>query len=243
MNIRGSIVFVTGASRGMGLIFAREALVRGAAKVYAGVRNLDHFSEKGLVPVRIDVADPLSVREAADRAPDVTLLINNAGIAETTSDPLDEGVDEQARRMLETNYFGVMRTTRAFVGSLPDTGLRGIINVLSDATWRPSPILTSYSASKAAAWSYTNNLRLHLKARDIQVLGLHVGFVDTDLTRGLDLPKSNPLDVVRQTFDALESGKSEISADAGTRALKQSLSGEVPGYIDPSVCQVPADAM
>lgn len=66
------------------------------------------------------------------------------------------------------------------------------------------------------------------------MLGLHVGFVDTDLTRGLHVPKSNAMDVVRQTFDALEAGKSEIVADAGTHALKRSLSADVPGYIDPS---------
>jgi NAD(P)-dependent dehydrogenase (short-subunit alcohol dehydrogenase family) len=235
MNIRGSIVFVTGASRGIGLAFAREALGRGASKVYAGVRNVDGFSEKGLIPVLIDVTDPQSVTEAARLAPDVTLLVNNAGIAEPTSDPFAGNFDEQSRRLFETNYYGVIRTTRAFVASLPDDGSAGIINVLSDATWRPVPILSAYSASKAAAWSYTNSVRLHLAARNIQVLGLHVGFVDTDLTRGLDLPKSNPMDVVRQTFDALEEGKSEVLADAGTRALKQSLSAEIPAYVDPSV--------
>jgi NAD(P)-dependent dehydrogenase (short-subunit alcohol dehydrogenase family) len=235
MNVRHSTVFVTGASRGMGLAFAREALARGASKVYAGVRNLDDFGEQGLVPVRIDVTDPRSVREAARIASDVTLLINNAGIAEPTYDPFADNFDEQSRRLFETNYYGVVRTTRAFIASLPDDGVGGIINVLSDASWKPVPLLSAYSASKAAAWSFTNSIRLQLKARRIQVLGLHVGFVDTDLTSGLDVPKSSPLDVVRQTFDALEAGKSEIAADAGTRALKQSLSAELPGYVDPSV--------
>jgi NAD(P)-dependent dehydrogenase (short-subunit alcohol dehydrogenase family) len=235
MKIRNAIVFVTGASRGMGLAFAREARARGASKVYAGVRTLDGFAEEGLVPVRIDVTDPRSVTEAARLAPDVTLLINNAGIAETTSDPLANNIEEQSHRLFQTNFYGVIRMIRAFAPSLPNDGTGGIINVLSDASWRPIPSLSAYSASKAAAWSYTNNVRLHLKARNIQVLGLHVGFVDTDLTKGLDVLKSNPMDVVRHTFDALEAGKNEIAADEGTRALKQSLSDELPGYIDPSI--------
>lgn len=235
MGLKDSIVFVTGASRGLGLFFAREALARGAAKVYAGVRNPDDFSEPGLVPVRIDVTDPKSVAEAAQLAPDVTLLINNAGIAELTDDLLASDVEAQSRRLFETNYYGVIRTTQAFAPTLPDDGRGAVVNVLSDATWRSLPVLTAYSATKAAIWSYTNNLRLQLKARDIQVLGLHVGFVDTDMTKGVDVPKSDPLDVVRQTFDAFEAGKSEIFADAGTRRLKQSLSAELPGYIDPAV--------
>ena len=97
------------------------------------------------------------------------------------------------------------------------------------------PSLAPYSASKAAIWSYTNNTRALLKQRNIQVLGLHVGVLDTDLTRGFDVPKSDPVDVVRQIYDALEAGESEILADAGTRALKQTLSSRVPAYIEPEV--------
>lgn len=237
MKIKNSIVFVTGASRGLGLTFAREALIRGAAKVYAGVRNPEGFSEPGIIPVKLDVTDPDSVLAAAKIASDVTLLVNNAGIAEVSESPFAENVEEQARRIFETNYYGVMRTTSAFQASLPSEGNGAVINVLSDVTWRTVPILTPYSASKAAAWSYTNNIRLHLKTRNISVVGLHVGFVDTDLTKGFDVPKASPVDVVRQTYDALEAGESEVLADAGSRALKQSLSATVSGYIAPEVLE------
>jgi NAD(P)-dependent dehydrogenase (short-subunit alcohol dehydrogenase family) len=235
MKIRNSVVFVTGASRGLGLAFAREALSRGAAKVYAGVRNPEGFDEPGIIPVKLDVTDPDSIIAAAKIASDVTVLVNNAGIAEVSESPLADNVEEQARRIFETNFYGVMRTTSAFQASLPGDGNGAVINVLSDVTWRAVPILAPYSASKAAAWSYTNNLRLHLKARNIAVVGLHVGFMDTDLTKGFDVPKANPVDVVRQTYDALEAGESEVLADVGSRALKQSLSATVPGYIDPEV--------
>ena len=65
------------------------------------------------------------------------------------------------------------------------------------------------------------------------MLGLHVHFVDTDLTKGLSIPKSDPNEVVRRTFTALEAGESEIMADETTRELKKSLSTEAPGYFPP----------
>lgn len=238
MKIENSIVFVTGASRGLGLAFAREALRRGAAKVYAGVRRPENFNEPGIIPVRLDVTDPESIAAAAKIASDTTVLVNNAGVAEVSESPFADNVEEQARRIFETNYYGVMRTTRAFEASLPSNGNGAVINVLSDVTWRAVPILTPYSASKAAAWSYTNNIRVHLKSRNISVVGLHVGFIDTDLTQGFDVPKANPVDVVRQTYDALEAGESEVLADAGSRELKQTLSAARPGYIAPEVLQV-----
>jgi len=234
MNIKGSVVFVTGANRGLGLAFARGALARGAAKVYAGMRNTQGFDEPGLIPIEIDVTDPASVTTAAAACQDVTLLVNNAGIAAVVDNPLDAAVESLSRSVLETNYYGVVRVTQAFAPILIRNGKAAIINVLSNASWLPIPFLTPYSVSKAAVWSYTNHVRLHLKDQNVQVLGLHVGFIDTDLTKGVDVPKVLPVDVVRDTLDALEAGKSEVMADEGTRTLKRSLSSDVPGYIDPA---------
>lgn len=231
MKVKGAVVFVTGASRGLGLAFVHEALARGAAKVYAGVRHVEGFDVPGAIPVKMDVTNPASIADAVKFASDTTLLVNNAGIAELTPDMFALSVEDQSRRFLETNYFGVVRTTTAFQSILPQDGTGGIINVLSDATWKAAPIIAPYAASKAAAWSYTNSARLQLEAKKIQVLGLHVGFIDTDLTKGIDVPKSTPQDVVRETYDALEAGELEVMADAGTRALKQTLAAKVPGYM------------
>lgn len=127
----------------------------------------------------------------------------------------------------------MVRVTQAFERILSAKPHAAIINVLSDIVWLPRPFLTPYAASKAATWSFTNQLRFHLQDRGIQVLGLHVGFVDTDLTNGIDVPKASPEDVVRQTYDALAAGKSEVMADRGTALLKSTLAAEVPGYIIP----------
>ncbi|MHC2252119.1 NAD(P)-dependent dehydrogenase (short-subunit alcohol dehydrogenase family) [Bradyrhizobium embrapense] len=233
MDIKNATVFITGANRGLGLAFAREARRRGAAKVYAGMRKTDGFNEPGIIPVKIDVTDPASIAAAAALAADTTILVNNAGIAALVDGPLSADVAAQSARMFDTNYYGVVRVTQAFEPILSTRQNAAIINVLSDIVWLPRPILTPYAASKAAAWSYTNQLRFHLRERGVQVLGLHVGFVDTDLTNGIDVPKASPEDVVRQTYDALVAGKSEVMADKGTAALKSTLAAEEPGYITP----------
>lgn len=233
MDVQNATVFITGANRGLGLAFAREAARRGARKVYAGMRNTSGFDEPGIVPVRIDVTDVDAIATAAGLAADTDLLVNNAGIAALTEGPLAADVEAQSALLFDTNYHGMVRVTRAFERALSAKPRSAIINVLSDIVWVPRPILSPYAASKAAAWSFTNQLRFYLAERKIQVLGLHVGFVDTDLTNGINVPKANPEDVVRQTYDALAAGKSEIMADEGTAALKRTLADEVPGYITP----------
>jgi short-subunit dehydrogenase len=135
--------------------------------------------------------------------------------------------------MFDTNYYGVVRVTQAFEQVLSSKPQAAIINVLSDIVWLPRPYLAPYAASKTAAWSFTNQLRFHLRERGIQVLGLHVGFMDTDLTNGINVPKASPEDVVRQAYDALIAGKSEVMADKGTAELKSTLAAAVPGYISP----------
>ena len=231
MKIENSVVFVTGGNRGLGLAFAREALSRGARKVYAGMRRTDGFDVPGIVPITLDVTDPDSVRAAAARCTDVTVLVNNAGIGRPGSS-LDGSMEELSREIFETNYYGMIRTTQAFAPILARNGGGAIINVLSRATWRPSPLLSAYSASKAAAWSFTNSLRLQIKDQGTRVLALHVGFVDTDLVRSLDVPKSAPAEVAGRTLDGLAAGKEEVLADEGTQLVKQGLSRERPSYID-----------
>jgi NAD(P)-dependent dehydrogenase (short-subunit alcohol dehydrogenase family) len=233
MDVKNATVFISGANRGLGLAFAREARRRGAAKIYAGMRNTSGFEEPGIIPVRIDVTDAASVTAAAALAADTSLLINNAGIAALIDGPLSADMEAQSARMFDTNYHGVVRVSQAFAPGLQAKPNAAIINVLSDIVWLPRPYLAPYAASKAAAWSYTNQLRFHLREHGIQVLGLHVGFVDTDLTNGIDVPKASPEDVVRQTYDALAAGKSEIMADQGTALLKSTLAAELPGYITP----------
>ncbi|MFY3856846.1 SDR family oxidoreductase [Achromobacter xylosoxidans] len=230
MELKNATVLITGANRGIGLAFAREALARGARKVYAGARDPASISLPGLQAIKLDVTSDEDVAAAAALAKDVTLVINNAGIAATGGFLAGDSI-ESARRHLETNLLGPLRVAQAFAPVLAANGGGALLNVLSIASWINRPLLGVYGMSKSAAWALTNGLRHELREQGTQVLGLHMGFVDTDLTRGLDAPKSTPESVVRQAFEALEAGAEEVLADDATRQVKQGLAAEPPVYL------------
>ena len=94
-----------------------------------------------------------------------------------------------------------------------------------------SIVLAAYAASKSAAWSLTNALRHELAAQRTQVLALHMAFVDTDLVRALEGPKTSADEIVARALDALEDGLDEVLADERTRAVKQGLTAARPSYL------------
>ena len=230
MKIQNATVLFSGANRGIGLAFAREVLARGARKVYAGVRNPASVTLAGVEAIRLDVTRPEDVSAAAQRCGDVTLLINNAGIA-SVGGFLAAGSVDSTREQFETNFYGPLLMSQAFAPVLAANGGGGILNVLSIASWINRPLLGVHGATKSAAWALTNGLRQELRGQGTQVLGMHVGFVDTDLTRGIDMPKSAAIDVVRSTLDALEAGAEEVLADELTRQVKRGLSAEPGVYL------------
>jgi len=230
MQIQNAVALVTGANRGLGLAFARALMGRGARKVYAAVRDPSKVTLPGVVPIKLDVTSADDIATAAAQCDDVNLLINNAGIADTGGF-LDEGAEERMRRLMETNVFGVWRTSRAFAPTLARHGGGAIVNVLSVASWISNPLLATYAMSKSAAWSLTNGLRHELRDQATQVLGMHAGFIDTDLTKGLDAPKSSPDWVVAQTLDALERGAYEVAVDDISRAVHAGLSADPAVYL------------
>ena len=230
MKLENSVVFISGANRGIGLVFAQEALARGARKVYAAARDPSGVSLPGVVQIELDVTNAEQVAAAAQACADVTLLINNAGIA-NFGGFLKEGSVDSARAQLEVNFFGPLRLSLAFAPILAANGGGAILNVLSVATWISSPLLGVYAASKSAAWGLTNGLRYKLGAQQTQVLGLHMGFVDTGMTREIEFLKSQPIDIVRRAFDGLEAGAEEVLADEITQQVKQGLSTDPGVYL------------
>lgn len=226
MKIRNSVALVSGANRGLGRAFVQALLDAGAKKVYAAARDPRSIKIAGVVPLQIDVTNMHDVAAAANAAADVDLVINNAGIFRPT--PLLLAKDADLRAEMETNYFGTLAMSRAFAPVLARNGGGALVNVLSVLSWVNLPGTALYSASKAAAWSLTNALRQELRAQNTHVVALHVGYMDTDMAKDVQSAKSNPLDVARQVLAALESGATEVLADAVSRQVKEGLSAAAP---------------
>ena len=238
MKIQDSVALVTGANRGLGLAFTRALLAGGARKVYAAARDPASVKQAGVQAIRLDVTKPGEVEAAARDLGDVSLLVNNAGIIRGSGFLGPQGVDA-VRAELETNFFGPLLLARAFAPNLARNGGGAIVNVLSVLSWVSFPTSSTYSASKAAAWSLSNGLRNELGAQGTQVLSLHVGFMDTDMVRHVAAPKSQPDDVVKQVLAALEAGKSEILADEISRQVKKGLSADAGVYLSAPASPTP----
>lgn len=223
MKLDNATVLITGANRGIGLAFAKAALARGARKVYAGARDTNSVTLPGVTAIRLDVTSADDVAAAARAAGDATLVINNAGIAQF-GDLLAPDTEARMRQQWETNVLGVLRVSQAFAPVLAANGGGALLNVASVASWITSPALASYAVTKSAAWSLSNGLRNALRGQKTQVLTLHMGFVDTDMTQGIAMPKSTPEDIVARAFDALEAGADEVLADETTQQVKLGLS-------------------
>lgn len=225
MEIKGSVALVTGANRGLGRRFAAALLERGAAKVYAAARNPESVDLPGVVPLKLDVTDPESVRAAAEIASDVTLVVNNAG--SSTGASLLNGSLEDIRLEMDTHFFGTLAVTRAFAPVLERNGGGAVLNVLSVLSWITNPSVAAYSAAKSAAWSLTNALRQELAPQKTLVTALHVGYMDTDMAAHVDGPKSDPAVVAGLALDGVEEGRFEVLGDELSRGVQAGLAGGV----------------
>jgi len=216
------VVLVTGANGGLGTEFVRQALDLGARKVYATARAPRIWDDRRVVPLTLDVTDPASVAAAAALATDVTLVVNNAGAANGASVLGDQAT---LRELFEVNYFGPLAVVDAFAPSLATNGGGAVLNVLSVLSWLG--IGDGYSATKAALWSATNTQRLHLAGQGTLVTALYLGYADTPMTSGLDVPKNDPADVVSQAYAGVWSGAYEVLADDVSRQVKAGLAGPI----------------
>ncbi|MFC8596717.1 SDR family oxidoreductase [Streptomyces atroolivaceus] len=227
MDIAGSTALVTGANRGIGRRFVAELLGRGAERVYAAARSPETItvSDPRVRPLYLDLLDEKSITDAAAIAQDVTLLVNNAGIA-TGANLLTDDLDD-VRRELETHLFGTLRVIRAFAPVLATHGGGAIVNVLSVLSWIATPQGSgSYSVAKAAEWNMTNGVRVELAGQKTLVQGVHLGAADTDMMAGTDAPKIDPVDVARASLDGLQSDSLEVLVDDPSRFVKAALAGD-----------------
>jgi NAD(P)-dependent dehydrogenase (short-subunit alcohol dehydrogenase family) len=217
MTIADRAVLVTGANRGIGQALVEEALRRGAKRVYAGTRQPLAHVDGRVTPLILDVTNAEQIQDAVERVESLDILINNAGLA-LYDDLSDRAAIEQS---LAVNLFGPYGVTQAFLPLL--TRSRGtIVNVLSVVAFAPLPIVPAYSISKAAALSLSQSLRALLAGQGVRVHAVLAGPVDTDMSRGFDVPKASPESVARAIFDGVEKGEEDIFPDPMSESMAES---------------------
>jgi len=217
MSLKDKNVVITGANRGIGQALVAEALKRGARRVYAGTRQDLAHPDGRVTPLTLDVTDAAQIKQAVERVESLDILINNAGVA------LYDDLSDRAalERHLAVNLFGTYGVTEAFLPLL--TRSRGaIVNVLSVAALAALPVIPAYSISKAAAFSLSQALRALLAGRGVSVHAVLTGPVDTDMSRGLDIPKAAPASVARAIFDGVEQGEEDIFPDPMSASMAES---------------------
>jgi NAD(P)-dependent dehydrogenase (short-subunit alcohol dehydrogenase family) len=220
MKIADTVVLVTGANRGIGQALVADALRRGAQRVYAGTRQPLTHPDRRVTPLRLDVTDAAQIQAAADQVEALDILVNNAGIARY-DDLSDRAVLE---RHLAVNLFGTYGVTQAFLPLLTRSG-GAIVNILSAYALAPLPLIAAYSISKAAAFSLTQSLRALVAGRDVTVHAVLTGPTDTEMTRGLDIPKASAESVARAILDGVEAGEEDIFPDPMAQTLAGSWRG------------------
>jgi NAD(P)-dependent dehydrogenase (short-subunit alcohol dehydrogenase family) len=225
VTVKGSTALVTGGQRGLGRAFVNELLARGATKVYATARNPLASDDPRIVPVALDVTDAASVAAVAAQTGDVSIVINNAGVG--GAGPLLGTDIDDVRAVFDTNVFGAIRIAQAFAPVLRRNGGGALVDIHSALSWIAGA--GAYGASKAAFWSTTNSLRLELAPQDTLVVGVHLGYADTDMTTGVTAPKLDPRDVATAVVDGIESGSTEVLVDDASRYFKQAVAGPVEG--------------
>ena len=210
MKIAGSTALVTGANRGLGRAFVEALRDAGCAKIYAASRNADSDTSGGGSCRSARHHRGEEVAAAAAHCSDVDLLINNAGVARFKP-ALGAPTMDDARLEMETNYFGTLAMCRAFAPVLKKNGGGAMVNMLSVVSFFNAPMQATYCASKAAEWSLTKAVRFELHAQSTHVIGVYAGYIDTDMTAGIDDAKSSPAAIATAVMAGIEAGSEDFS--------------------------------
>src|SRR6516164_215204 len=215
-TVKNNTILITGANRGIGRALVNEALKRGAKRVYAATRAPMQIADERVTLLTLDVTNASQIQRAVGQVGVLDVLVNNAGVA-AYDDLTNPDVVEQH---LAINLFGPLRVTNAFVPLLKRSK-GAIINNLSLAALAALPMIPAYSISKAAAFNMTQSLRALLAAEGVSVHGVVLGPIDTDMNRGLEVPKASPASAAAGIFDGLARGEEEIFPDPASASVAE----------------------
>ncbi|MEZ5670267.1 MAG: SDR family oxidoreductase [Alphaproteobacteria bacterium] len=234
MQVKDAVAFVTGANGEIGRALVQALLDAGAARVYAAARDpaaLEGLVRAGggrVVPITLDVTRDADVAAAAGAAPDTTLLVNNAGINSNTRLFAEPDIGK-AEREMAVNYFGTLRTTRAFAPVLKANGGGCIVNMLSILARCNLPIMATYCASKAALLSLTQATRAELAGQGTAVIGMMPGAVATHVTAHLDIPKMTTAEMAAAILAAVEAGEEDSYPGGMAQGVSAGLAADPKG--------------
>lgn len=220
MKIENRVVFVSGANRGIGQAIVEELLKNGVKKVYAGTKkpsSLPQWNDNRVVPIELDITNEKMVQAAADKANDVDLLINNAGVASFSS--ILDGPIENVHKDMNTNFFGSLRMVRTFVPVLEKAGTAAIVNIVTIGAFGSFPIVGGYCASKAALFSMSQATRIELAPKGISVHTVNPGPIDTRMAEEFNSEKTSPEVTAQNIVAGLKADEGDIFPDPGSQYM------------------------
>ncbi len=244
IQIKDSITLITGANRGIGKSIVETLLDRGAAKIYAAVRDpasaqplVDTFGDR-IIPIEVDLTRPESIKAAAEQASDCTIVINNAGIL-LTSSPFDESVFSNFEKEMNVNVLGLLHMARSFAPVLKENGGGAFVQLNSVASLRSFAAFSSYCASKAAAYSFTLAIRDELASQNTLVVSVHPGPIDTDMAHNAGIAEmaEPPSLVAEATVEALENGRFHVFPDTMAKQFESAYQPFAQAYVEANVTE------
>lgn len=223
LDLTSQVVLITGADGGIGTALVEELIRRNTKKIYATGLHLDKLSElfspfsDKVTCLNLDVTNEEIIAQCIVQSQDVTILINNAAV-ELKIPFLAENTAKASLTEMKVNYIGVINMVSYYVPILEKNTSSTITNILSIGSLAIVKRLASYCASKAATHIYTETIREELKAKNIHVSAVYMGYVDTSMTPD-KIKKSNPKDIAKGIVEGICQQKEHIVLDEVTQAF------------------------